>query len=259
MSAYRFRFDAHIAAPRWERPARDGGRVVVRLVELEPDIRHAILMTSSGVARLGFRNRGDGSGELQLVPAAAPGGRHEVDITVRYSDDIQHIEQRVRGTVVVPAALRVWFTEHGTVRVDFPSPLAVTPALLDPRSYRIEPSSPGAAPVVIRWVGREERRASATAKLTERVTAPRYIELFVEPPAPGEYRLTLPALEQADGSPIGPASASFTARVVKRVAGARHLGNRLAPDHELAAGVVLSALFAEDDRAAGAVPEDGRG
>lgn len=249
MNAYALVYDRQIARPAWSAPFLRGGRVVVPLGRLDRDIHAAVLLQGSRhVTAPRLANRGDGTGELIFTPGDSVTGRFSFVAHVRYSDGIQHVEDTVDAEVLAAAELAVRYTEHGTVRVDLPVPLAVTPALLDPAAYRIVPLE--GPPLRVRTVGREMRRPDAEGRIRS-VDAPTYLELFVTPHAAGTYRLELPALRTYAGRTFGPASGTFVARLVKRSLGERTLGPRSAHGHELAPGVVLSALFAEDERAGG--------
>lgn len=249
MNAYGLVYDRRIAAPRWGLPFLRGPAIVVPLEDIAPDIAGAALLSGGReIAALSLVRRGGRSGELVLTPAAPPHGRLRFSIVVRYTDGIQLVDDKVDGQVLAASELAIRFTEHGTVRVDLPVPLAVTPALLDPTGYRLVAVE--GPPVRIRSVGRELRRPDAGGQV-RRVDDPSYLELFVAPSPSGTYRLEVPALRTRDGATFGPASSTFQARLVKRGFGERTLGPRTAHAHELAPGVVLSALFAEDERAAG--------
>ena len=251
MNAYVLEHDAQLGRPVWAPPFVRAGRIVLPLVVLDRDVVAAVLLLGTiGASGVRLVHVGRGHGELELRPDGPLVGHHALSLRLRYSDGIQHVDDRVDTNVQAPAgALRIEFTEHGTVRVELPVPLAVTPLLTTPSAYRIEVTEPGRAPLEIRTVGREERRPDAAGTLRP-ISDPRYLELFVSG-APGRYRLHLPALATIDGGVFGPASGTFVARLVKRGFAERTLGARRAHAHELAPGVVLSALFAEDERAGG--------
>ena len=251
MNAYALVYDRQLAAPLRARPFFSGGKVRIPLSGLDRDIAAATLRSAQGIAALALDNRGDGTGELALTPAGTPPGRFAFDLVVRYSDGIQHVDDKLAGELIVPAELAIRFTEHGTVRVDFPFALAVAPALVDPGSYRIEALEARSVPLRIRSVGREERRIDPATGRPIPVSDPRYVELFVLPEASGAYRLTISPLLAFAGGMAGPWSGSFTARLVKRAFAERTIGPHAAHAHELPPGVVLSALFAEDERAGG--------
>lgn len=262
MSGYVLTYDRRIRAPRWGRASFDGAIIHVPLVELCADIRSATQLPGARVAAaLGFTNRGDGTGELAF-PAArvAPApGRHSFEVGVRYSDGIQHVDDLITAEVIVAARLAVVFTAHGTLRVAFPAGLAVTPALVDPRSYRIVPLVPTARPLAVTRVGREERRRDPATGRIVAVSDPTYVELEISPAAAGMYRLLIPVLRAFGGGLFGPASEAFEARLVKRVLGARTIGPRSASALGRPAAVVLDALFAEDERVAGRARRQGGG
>ncbi len=249
MSAYAFAYDRQIAAPAAGRPFLQGGQICVPLAGLDPDIAAASMQGGHGITSLALDNRRDGTGVLVLTPTGTPTGRYAFDAVVRYSDGIQHVDEKLAGEVVARSELRITFTEHGTVRVDFSVTLAITPALVAPGTYRIE-ALDGAAPLSVRSVGREERRIDASGRTTP-ATDPRYVELFVAPATTGRYRLHIGSLPAFAGGTAGPWSGTFTARLVKRAFAERTIGPRTAHAHELAPGVVLSALFSEDERAGG--------
>ncbi len=251
MNAFVLVPDAQLARPVCGPAFLRENVIVVPLRALDRDISSAELLAGTrGVTAVHLCNDGRGQGALELVPAAPLVGRYPLGLLVRYSDGIQHVDDQVDTVVLAPsAALRIRFTEHGTVRVDLPVSVAITPALTDRGAYRVEATEPGRAPLEVRSVGREERRADAQGVLRA-VSAPTYLELFVSG-APGSYRLHLPALRTIDGGVFGPASGTFVARLVKRGFAERTLGARSAHAHELAPGVVFSALFAEDERAGG--------
>jgi len=251
MSAYAFAYDRQIGAPTSSRPFLQNGQICVPLVGLDPDIATASMQSGHGIASLALDNRRDGTGVLALTPTRTPTGRYAFDLVVRYSDGIQHVDDKLAGEVVAPSELRITFTEHGTVRVDLPVALAVTPALTDATAYGIDALEAASPPMRVRSVGREERRVDGQAGLVRPVDDPTYLELFVAGEASGEYRLHLPALRTFAGGAFGPTSGTFFARLVKRGFAERTLGPRSAHAHELAPGVVLSALFAEDERAGG--------
>ncbi len=249
MSAYALVYDRRLAAPVAGRAFLRADRIIVPLARLDRDIDFVALQSSRGIAVLALDNYRDGTGALVLTPASTPAGRHSFDAVVRYSDGIQHVDDKVAGEVVAPAELRITFTEHGTVRVDFPIALAITPALVEPGTYRIE-ALEGAAPLTARSVGREERRIVPGGR-TSPAEDPRYVELFVTPATVGRYRLFVAPLPAHSGGMAGPFSGELVARLVKRTFAERTIGPRAAHAHELAPGVVLSALFSEDERAGG--------
>ena len=251
MNGYAFVYDRQIAPPAWGRAFVVSGRLAIPLRDLDRDIFLATLLPGSqGVSSLRLANHVDGTGMLSAVPAGPLEGRHGISLAVRYSDGIQHVDAQLTAEVGVPRALAITFTDHGTVRIDFPARLAVTPALTSPDAYRIEPLDGASAPLAIQKVGREERRADPAGVLRA-VSDPTYVELFVVPATTGQYRLTVPVLRTLEGGLFGPASGDFTARLVKRAFAVRTIGPKSAHGHELAPGVVLSALFAQDERSAG--------
>ncbi len=251
MNAYALLYDRQIAPPAHGLPFVRAGLVIVPLTGLDRDLSMAeVLSAGEGILRIALSNHGDRTGELRLIPSRALLGRFAFSLAVRYADGIQHTDSKLSGEVFVPAELRIRFTEHGTVRVDFPMPLAVTPALTEPARYRIEPLG-GGAWLQVRTVGREERRPDPGTGRVAPIDDPTYLELFVSPLVAGRYRLHLPPLATRAGGVFGPASGEFVTRLVKRGFAEKTLGPRVAHAHELAPGVVLSAIFAEDERAAG--------
>ncbi len=251
MNAYPFLYDRQIAPPRHGGPFVRAGVIIVPLTELDRDLSMVeLLPTSDAIARAGLSNRGDGTGELRLEPSRAVLDRYAFSAAVRYSDGIQHALDKLSGEVFIAGRLVIRFTEHGTVRVDLPVPLAITAGLTAPERYRLEPLD-GAAPLQVRKVGHEERRPGTRSGRIEPVDDPTYLELFVTPVAAGRYRLHLPPLVTRAGGVFGPASGELAARLVKRGFAEKTLGPRVAHAHELAPGVVLSAIFAEDERAGG--------
>jgi hypothetical protein len=251
VNAYTLVYDRQIAPPAWGRPFVRAGAIVLLLTGLDRVLRTADLLPGSrGIARVSLVNRGDRTGELRLAPSGALRGSYAFALVVRYSDSIQHADDKLEGEEVAAAELAIRFTEHGTVRVDLPVALAVTPALMEPTRYRLEPLD-GAAPLQVRTVGREERRMSVATGRIEAVDDPTYLELFVTPAQAGRHRVHLPALATRGGGVYGPVSGEFVARLVKRGFAEKTLGPRAAHAHELAPGVVFSAIFAEDERAGG--------
>ena len=251
MNAYPLVYDRRLARPAWGPPFVRARLIVLPLARLDTDVVIAELLSSRGVAAISIANRGDGTGELLLVPSAPLRGQYPFSLAVRYSDSIQHDDDKLDAVALVPGELPITFTEHGTVRVDLPVALAVTPALTDATAYGIDALEAASPPMRVRSVGREERRVDGQAGLVRPVDDPTYLELFVAGEASGEYRLHLPALRTFAGGAFGPTSGTFFARLVKRGFAERTLGPRSAHAHELAPGVVLSALFAEDERAGG--------
>jgi hypothetical protein len=250
MNAYPFVYDRRIARPEASRPFVRGAAILIPLLRLDRDLVGAELLPGSrGIARIALENHRDGTGELVLAPSGAMRGRYGFTLAARYTDGIQHVDDKLDGEVFAAAELAIRFTEHGTVRVDLPVPLAVTPALTDPSAYAIT-AFDGGAPMHIRSVGREERRPDAAGRVRG-IDDPTYLEFFVSTAAIGVFRLDLPLLRTREGGAFGPASGLFSARLVKRGFAERTLGPRSAHAHELAPGVVVSALFAEDERAAG--------
>ncbi len=258
MNAYRLVYDRQIVRPAWGPPFLRGDRIVLPLFGLDRDIVSVTLLPGcQGIARAELANLGRGTGDLLLFPSAPLIGRYAFALAVRYSDGIQSVDDKLEGEVRAKGApLRIRFTEHGTVRVDLPVGLAVTATLTEPATYRMETVEAGAAPMQVRSVGREERRPDAVG-VVRPVSDPTYLELFVTGGVTGTYRLHLPALPTATGGVFGPASGTFVARLVKRGFAEKTLGPRSAHAHELATGVVLSAMFAEDERCGGR--EGGRG
>lgn len=252
MNGFAFVLDAQIARPAWRPPFLRAGRLVLPVLALDRDITSVELRSGTrGATTAELRNGGRGQGELLLVPSAPPAGRYRISLDLRYSDGIQHVDDKLEAEVLAPSgSLGIRFTEHGTVRVDLPVALAVTPALMEPSRYRLEPLD-GAAPLQVRGVGREERRMSVATGRIEAVDDPTYLELFVTPAQAGRHRLHLPALAMRGGGVYGPVSGDFIARLVKRGFAEKTLGPRAAHAHELAPGVVFSAIFAEDERAGG--------
>jgi hypothetical protein len=258
MNAYAFSYDRQIARPGWRTPRVRANRIVLPLFALDRDISLvALLPGTRGITRAELVNGGSGAGELVLFPSAPLAGRYAFSLVLRYSDGIQHVDDRLEAEVLVPAEpLRIRFTEHGTVRVDLPVALAVTATLTDPGAYRIEALETATQAMQVRSVGREERRPDAAGMLRP-VSDPTYLELFVTGGTTGIYRLHLPALPTAAGGVFGPVSRTFVARLVKRGFAERTLGPKSGHAHEIAPGIVISAIFAEDERAGGR--EGGRG
>jgi hypothetical protein len=251
VNAYSFTYDRQIARPAPGPPVVRGSAIVLPLAALDRDLRTAELLPGCrGIAGLALVNRGDGRGELRLTPPSALRGRYPFALVLRYSDGIQHVDDKLEGEVFVAAELVIRFTEHGTVRVDLPVTLAVTPALTEPGRYRLEPLD-GGRPLQIRTVCREERRLNRATGRVEPIDDPMYLELFVTPQLSGRHRLHLPALAIRAGGLYGPVSGELVARLVKRGFAEKTLGPRAAHAHELAPGVVFSAIFAEDERAGG--------
>jgi len=251
MNAYPLVYDRQIARPTWGGPFVRDRAIVVPLRALDRDLGPVEVRPGSrGIAAALLENRGDGTGQLRLVPSGALRGRYAFELVVRYSDGIQHVDDKLGGEVFVAAELSIRFTEHGSVRVDLPVALAVTTALTEAARYRLEPLG-DSPPLHIRTIGREERRASALTGRIEPIDDPTYLELFVAPAAAGRYRLHLPALTTRAGGVFGPAGGELVARTVKRAFAEKTLGPRIAHAHELAPGVVLSAILAEDERQGG--------
>ncbi len=251
MNAFVFVHDTLIARPIWRQPIVPDKRIVLPLAALDRDLESVTLLPGTrGASAVRLVHRGRGTGELELTPDTPLVGPYALSLRLRYSDGIQHVDDRVDAVIEAPAsAFGIRFTEHGTVRVDLPVRLAVTPLLTAPSAYRIETTDPGRPPLEVRAIGREERRPDAAGVLRA-VSDPTYLELFVSG-APGTYRLHLPALRTTEGGVFGPTSGTFVARLVKRGFAERTLGPKSAHAQELAPGVVLSALFAEDERAGG--------